>query len=271
MIIIAIVGLLLAAAIADPIPLAAIDRLDQQIRKGDNGTLGRIVGGENALSGEIPYIASFRYIGGSHWCGGSIITARTIVTAAHCVDGDTASQLQIRYNTLTHGSGGTLVLVSDLFIHENYDSYEIDNDVAVIITATPLDFSGPNAAVVQLPAQGQDPAEGSEVIVSGWGTLTEGSGSLPANLQKVLVPIVGRPKCNTQYASFGGITDAMICAGVDEGGKDACQGDSGGPLVSNNVLWGATSWGYGCARANYAGVYTRIGLFVNWIQARTIN
>ena len=38
------------------------------------------------------------------------------------------------------------------------------------------------------------------------------------------------------------------------GGKDACQGDSGGPFVciENNqpVLYGITSWGYGCGEAN---------------------
>jgi len=263
-----IVGLLLPLlAIATPLlPRSAINRLTFQTAGKANGTLHRIVGGENAANGDAPYIASLRYVGGSHWCGGTIVSTRDIVTASHCIDGDTASQIQVRINTLTHNAGGTLYLLSRMAMHPDYDSYEIDNDIAILVTATALDLSGVNAGTAALPAQGQDPPEGADVLVSGWGTLTEGSGSLPTNLQKVTVPIVGRAKCSTQYAQFGGVTEAMICAGVDEGGKDACQGDSGGPLVSGNVLWGATSWGYGCARPNYAGVYTRVGLFVNWLQ-----
>jgi len=237
-----------------------------------NNNGSRIVGGVPATEGQIPYIISLRYTnGGSHFCGGSIVTSRSIVTAAHCVDGDTAAQLAIRYNTLTHASSGILINGASLFMHENYDPYEIDNDVAVLNLASEIDLTLPNVAIVNLPAQGDDPVDGTPSIVSGWGTLSEGSGSLPPALQVVTVPIVGRPKCNTQYASFGGVTDQMICAGIDEGGLDACQGDSGGPLVINGVLEGATSWGYGCARPNYAGVYTRIGSFVDWIRARIIS
>ena len=56
---------------------------------------------------------------------------------------------------------------------------------------------------------------------------------------------------------------------------DTCQGDSGGPLlmfISENV-WeqvGITSSGYGCARPNYPGIYTRVAAFESWIN-ETLN
>lgn len=49
---------------------------------------------------------------------------------------------------------------------------------------------------------------------------------------------------------------------------------SGGPLMIYNSItdtWniaGITSYGYGCAVQDYPGVYTRVSVFVNWINAR---
>ena len=66
------------------------------------------------------------------------------------------------------------------------------------------------------------------------------------------------------------IQSVAKCAGHVEGGKDACQGDSGGPLIcaenGKPVLRGITSAGIGCAKANNAGIYTRIENYTNWIK-----
>lgn len=60
----------------------------------------------------------------------------------------------------------------------------------------------------------------------------------------------------------------MFCAAAS--GKDSCNGDSGGPIVDGSaVLQGTVSWGQGCAEAGYAGVYERIGNYVDYITANS--
>lgn len=46
------------------------------------------------------------------------------------------------------------------------------------------------------------------------------------------------------------------------------QGDSGGPLMLNDGKWtqvGIVSWGIGCGKGQFPGVYTRVTSFMNWI------
>lgn len=105
--------------------------------------------------------------------------------------------------------------------------------------------------------------------MSGWGTLSSGSSSLPTILQAVTVNIVSSSDCHKAYESYGGITDNMICAAVSGGGKDACQGDSGGPLVADESLVGLVSWGVGCAEANYPGVYSNVAALRDFVVDET--
>ena len=97
------------------------------------------------------------------------------------------------------------------------------------------------------------------ILVSGWGTVYSG-GYLTSYLNEVGVTVFADGDCGSMN---GYMTPDMLCAGLKEGGKDACQGDSGGPLITGDphhdhqVLAGVVSWGYGCAYAEYPGVYAR--------------
>lgn len=110
--------------------------------------------------------------------------------------------------------------VKTIIVHENYDSWTTNNDIALLETTAPLTLGSANAQKIALPADGNEPS--GNVKTSGWGYLKEGGGTLPADLQIVEVPVVDRARCNTAYSNR--ITDAMFCAGdIENGGKDACQ------------------------------------------------
>jgi len=161
------------------------------------------------------------------------------------------------------------VVLSKIIQHEDYNGFTISNDISLLKLSQPLSFND-NVRAIDIPAQGH--AASGDCIVSGWGTTSEG-GSTPSVLQKVSVPIVSDAECRDAYGQSD-IEDSMICAGVPEGGKDSCQGDSGGPLACSDTgstyLAGIVSWGYGCARPGYPGVYAEVSYHVDWIKANAV-
>ncbi|USP77425.1 hypothetical protein yc1106_04699 [Curvularia clavata] len=224
-----------------------------------------IVGGTSAAAGEFPFIASMQ-VGGRHICGGTIINRNTIVTAAHCSVSSvigSVSNLRVRLGSLSTTSGGTTSAISAVYVHPSYNPDSQDFDIAIWKLSTPISAGG-NIAYASLAASGSDPASGSTVTVAGWGATREG-GSASSSLLKVSVPVVARSTCQSQYSSET-ISTNMVCAGQTSGGKDSCQGDSGGPLVdASKTLVGVVSWGYGCARPNLPGVYSRVGSLRSFI------
>ena len=58
--------------------------------------------------------------------------------------------------------------------------------------------------------------------VAGWGH-TEYQGQGSSSLQSVGLEMVAREQCREAFSRQQDITDRMLCAGTQRGGKDACQ------------------------------------------------
>jgi len=204
-------------------------------------------------------------LGDRHVCGASILSATRGLTAAHCWSSRNDYSVLAGSTTRTGDAGAVRAAVSRFTRHPQYNGSTIDNDVAVLWFATALPL-GPRIRPIRLPAQGTPVPHGAIATVTGWGVTREGFFSPLADvLQVVSVPIVSNPQCNEAYR--GRVLASMICAGVTQGGRDSCQGDSGGPLIVNGAQVGIVSWGIGCARPNFPGVYTRVPAFINWIRS----
>ncbi|KAJ8967876.1 hypothetical protein NQ317_016088 [Molorchus minor] len=231
----------------------------------------RIVGGHNADVNEWPWIAAL-FNGGRQFCGGSLIDNIHILSAAHCVAHMSSwdvARLTVRlgdHNIRTNSEIKHIEKrVKRVVRHRGFDPRTLYNDIAILTLDSAVDFSK-QVRPVCLPS-GSGGHTGKTGTVIGWGSLRE-SGPQPAILQEVNIPIWSNRDCKLKYgpAAPGGIVDHMLCAG--QANRDSCSGDSGGPLMINNGKWtqiGIVSWGIGCGKGQYPGVYTRVEHFLPWI------
>jgi len=225
----------------------------------------RIVGGTATTIQQYPYQVALLY-NGQFVCGGSIIGATQILTAAHCIISSSPSVWSVRAGATSRSSSTSETQTrraSAVISHAQYSKSTNANDIAIIKLSQPLSFNS-GVQAIALPAQGTEPSAAFPYVATGWGTTSEG-GRTSDTLMQVQVPFVAATTCRNAYGSR--IISSMLCAGT--GGKDTCQGDSGGPLAttagSPRQLTGVTSFGSGCGRSGYPGVYTKVSAYRSWI------
>ena len=214
-----------------------------------------IVGGVVAQPDRYPFMVNLNSGFGDNYCGGSLIASNVVLSAAHCAG---ARQVTIGRFDLWGDSSGSYetITVAEEVTHSGYDGDTMENDIMLIRLAR--ESEKPTVSINWDGSANVD----QMLTVMGWGTTSEG-GSQPDKLRYVELPYITNSKCNNDYR--GGITNDMMCAGYQQGGKDSCQGDSGGPLIisggssaGQDVQVGVVSWGIGCAQPGYPGVYSRI-------------
>lgn len=217
----------------------------------------RIVGGTTTTISTTPYIVQVRR--GTTLCGGSLITERWVLTAAHCVKGHSASAFTVRGGTTTlDGSDGQTRSVSSTHVAPKFTTAKMNMDAALLKLSSAL--TGTHISTISMA--NYRPKAGAKVRLAGWGVTKDGSTTTSKTLRTVQVNVVKQQKCKTDYKGKATITQFMLCARAS--GKDSCSGDSGGPVTRNGTLVGIVSFGYGCARAGYPGVYTAVSAIRQW-------
>ncbi|XP_018361821.1 PREDICTED: uncharacterized protein LOC108760388 [Trachymyrmex cornetzi] len=234
----------------------------------------RIVGGASSSVGNWPWQVAL-YKDGNYQCGGALINDRWVISAGHCFYHAQNNYWVARIGATRRGSFRSpheqLLRVDYISLHPDYVDHVFLNDIAVIRLEQAVNFSDyirpvclPKAPVLT----------GTVCVVTGWGQLYEIGRVFPDTLQEVQIPVMSTEDCRrkTLFLPLYRITNGMLCAGLENGGKDACLGDSGGPLVclspfeNRYVLQGITSNGYGCGRRERPGVYTKIYSYMSYID-----
>lgn len=190
---------------------------------------------------------------------------------------------------LSNNENHLLIPVQLVIKHPSYTNVYMQNDIALLKLSLTLNLDSPNSTSIAnemnfsanytnnfnlqpicLPTTQMDRNnfDGWNSTIIGWGHQSEG-GSISKTLREVQIPIISNEQCAKAYDDKR-IRNEQICAHYN-GGRDSCQGDSGGPLIIHNqnngrvYQLGIVSWGRGCARSKYPGVYTRVSKYVHWI------
>ncbi|AWP14081.1 putative tissue-type plasminogen activator-like isoform 2 [Scophthalmus maximus] len=244
--------------------------------------LHKIVGGSFTPIESHPWVAAI-FHRDKFLCGGSLISPCWVLTAAHCF-GEIGTT-KIRHLSVHLGKNAInntdadreqSFTVEELIIHQKYDHYSLDNDIALLRIESRnggCAVKSASARTVCLPPFHTQLPPRFQCSIAGFGMESYPVGRYSQKLKQAEVSLLSRTECESELYYGERITKNMFCAGSPDWSTDACKGDSGGPLVCDlsgrMFLFGVVSWGEGCAEKNKPGVYTQVTKYNKWIAAKT--
>ncbi|CAB9510493.1 Vitamin K-dependent protein C (Fragment) [Seminavis robusta] len=230
----------------------------------------RVVGGDivNDLD-KHPFFAEWH----GQFCGGALIHDDLVITAAHCNNAGTISPSVYFRNIERRQSGSVIRSIIDHVAHPSYNAQYSTRDHDYLLLkldqSALVDSQGnpTGVQIIDINTNPNVPATNDALWGIGYGQIGEDIAGMSDVLRDAEIVAFANQRCENQYGQYFE-ESYMFCSGVNGGGIDTCQGDSGGPIVhqATNTLVGIVSFGIGCARANYAGVNSRVSAAQDWIN-----
>jgi len=236
----------------------------------------RIVGGVEAQEHQWPWQVAL-FIDDAWFCGGALISENWVLTAAHCADGATYFDVMAGAHNVRASSEPHRVEITSYngFTHENWDDWDLSNDIALIELPSPITFNDyikPSC----LPAAGDTADVGELVTATGWGKPSDSASGISPVLRMVSdLPVISNSDCNDVYGIVG---SGVVCIDTT-GGRGTCNGDSGGPLnMKAEVKAAGQQWkqvgvvSFGASAGCEVGLpsgFSRVEYYLDWIKANT--
>ncbi|XP_036617093.1 transmembrane protease serine 12-like [Trichosurus vulpecula] len=240
----------------------------------------RIIGGHRAQSGSWPWIVSLQVMTFAnqftHLCGGSLIKKKWVITAAHCLENYRDPQVWRAVvgdnNLFQSAQTSKKIQIDTIIIHPHFIPEKYINDIALFHLKRAVNYNN-YIQPICLPFFDFLPnlTRRTRCFISGWGQTRE-KGHYSPTLQEAEVHYIPRNTCNSEESYDEVVPYTSFCAGEEDGSVDTCMGDSGGPLMCyipesrRYFLMGITSFGYGCGKKHFPGVYTRVQFYKMWVN-----
>ena len=131
-----------------------------------------------------------------------MLTRHWVITAAHCVNKISPSNLLVRigeYNVLDTSEAHDHVnrRITRVVTHVDFDKFSYEYDIALLRLVEPVDYQ-PNIIPICLPRTDIGDLNGRTGTVTGWGRRTE-FGNISPVLREVHLPIITNSKCMDLY------------------------------------------------------------------------